>query len=119
MHELGIVVYVLDQVEALIQEKELPPVSKVTLMLGEVSGIIPDYLEDCFKWARARYPGLETSVLACEMIEAKTLCLDCQHEYRTLDFGKTCPHCHSTHTQLKQGNEALIKEIAVEERRNE
>ena len=47
MHELGIVFYIIDMVEELGQENCLSSVSKVNLRLGEVSGVIPDYLQDC------------------------------------------------------------------------
>ena len=51
MHELGTVFYVLDRVEELVAEHQLEKVGSVTLEVGEVSGIIPEYLVDCWKWA--------------------------------------------------------------------
>ena len=52
MHELGTVFYVIKEVEKLCDENELTTVGSVTLQIGEVSGIIPEYIVDCWNWAR-------------------------------------------------------------------
>ena len=54
MHELGIVFHVIKSVEEIAQENELTKVSAVTLSIGEVSGIVPSYLTDCWRWAADR-----------------------------------------------------------------
>ena len=51
MHELGVVFHVIDQIEELAEENQLTEVSVVTLQLGEVSAVIPEYLTDCWNWA--------------------------------------------------------------------
>ena len=50
-----------------------------------------------------------------ETLEAITYCEDCKGQYRTIDYGKTCPYCHSEHTYLLKGNEFNIKEIGIYE----
>ena len=49
MHELNIVTYVIDQVKEIAEQNELTEIDSVTLELGEVSGVVSDYLKDC--WA--------------------------------------------------------------------
>ena len=56
MHELGIVFHIMDGVERVAAENQLAKVSAVVLELGEVSGVVPDYLTDCWKWAAAKSP---------------------------------------------------------------
>ena len=51
MHELGTVFYVIREVEKVVEENHLTKVASVTLEIGEVSGIIPYYLTDCWRWA--------------------------------------------------------------------
>ena len=46
MHELGTVFYVIEQVEKVCKENDLTTVGSVTLEIGEVSGIIPMYIQD-------------------------------------------------------------------------
>jgi hydrogenase nickel incorporation protein HypA/HybF len=111
MHELGIVFHVIRSVKAVAEENNLTEISKVTLSLGEVSTVIPEYLTDCWAWAAAKEELLKDAELAIEMIPAVTYCEDCQQTYGTVEHGKICPYCKSEHTYLKQGNEAYIKEI--------
>ena len=67
MHELGIVFHVIKSVEEIAQENELTKVSTVTLSIGEVSGIVPSYLTDCWRWAADRTEVLSGSELNIEM----------------------------------------------------
>ena len=48
MHELGIVFYIIRDVEDVVEKNEVTEVKSVTLQLGEVSGVIPSYLLDVF-----------------------------------------------------------------------
>mgnify|MGYP003374888291 CR=1 FL=1 len=54
MHELGIVFHIIDSIEEVGRQNKLRRVSTVTLELGEVSGVVHTYLEDCWHWAAAR-----------------------------------------------------------------
>ena len=115
MHELGIVFHVIKSVEEIAQENELTKVSAVTLSIGEVSGIVPSYLTDCWRWAADRTEVLSGSELNIETIHAVTHCDDCGCEYDTVAHGKICPECGGEHTWLLCGNETMIKEIEVPE----
>ena len=114
MHELGIVFHVMDQIEALGKEQQLKKVESVTLEIGEVSGVVFDYFDDCWKWAVKKSELLAGSELKCEVIHAVTICNDCGKTYDTVTYGKQCPHCHSPNTVLVTGNEVMIKEITAE-----
>lgn len=47
MHELGVVFYVVKDVKKVAEKNHVEKVSSVTLEIGEVSGILHDYLTDC------------------------------------------------------------------------
>lgn len=112
MHELGVVFHVIKSVEEVARENELKEISGVTLQLGEVSGVVEDYLHDVWKWAVVnRSEIMHQAWLKIETIPAITFCEDCEETYPTVAHGKICPHCKSEHTYLIQGNEFLIKEI--------
>lgn len=115
MHELGIVFNIIDSVEEVARENAIERVSSVTLELGEVSGIVPEYLVDCWNWACAKKPPMEGCELVLETVPALTYCEDCGQTYGTVEHGKVCPHCGSSHTYLVQGQETVIKEIATPE----
>ena len=113
MHELGVVFYVVKDVKKVAEENHVEKVSAVTLEIGEVSGILHDYLTDCWNWAKKKEPLMEEAELKIEQIEAVTFCEECQKEYPTVEHGKICPYCGSENTYLLRGNEFLIKEIEV------
>ena len=46
MHELGIVVHISKTLEELAQENNITDIRRVTLQIGKVSGIVPEYLVD-------------------------------------------------------------------------
>lgn len=115
MHELGIVFNIIDSVEGVAAANGLSRVSSVTLELGEVSGIVPAYLTDCWNWACKKKPLMEGCELVLETVPALTYCEDCGQTYGTVEHGKICPHCGSGNTYLVQGQETVIKEIATPE----
>ena len=111
MHELGTVIYVIETVEKLAVENQLTTVGSVTLEVGEVSGIIPDYLSDFWLYARKKSDLLKDAELKIETIPGVTYCQDCKKTYPTVQHGKECPYCKSENTFLVIGNEYIIKEI--------
>ena len=115
MHELGVVFHVIKSVNKIAAENNVAKVTAVTIELGEVSTVIPEYLQDCWKWAAAKSELLPGAVLTVETIPAVTVCEDCGQQYPTVQFGRTCPHCQSARTHLLQGHEMLIKEIEAVE----
>ncbi len=115
MHEVGVVFHILDAIEEVLKENDLTRVGSVTLQIGEVSGIVPSYLDDVWGFACSKHDFMvEGAKLIQEPIHAVTYCEDCQRTYDTVEHGKTCPHCGSGNTYLLRGNEVLIKEIEAE-----
>ncbi|NLU23270.1 MAG: hydrogenase maturation nickel metallochaperone HypA [Clostridiales bacterium] len=114
MHELGLVSHVIKTVERICREQSLRQVCSVTLEIGEVSGVIPDYLTDCWYWSCKKTVYLRGAALRFETIPAVTLCENCGCQYPTVTYAKICPSCHSVRTHLLRGNELIIKEIEAE-----
>ena len=111
MHELSVVYHVIKQRDEVRKENDLTKIGSVTIELGEVSTVIPYFLEDCWKWAREKQDFLKECEIRIEPIHAITHCEDCGQDYDTVKHGRICPHCGSEKTFLLQGNEFLIKEI--------
>ena len=114
MHELGVVFKVAESVTKVAQQHGVNRIHSVTLEIGEVSTVIPEYLLDVWKWNCKRTPVLEDCELIIERIHAVTRCEDCQKTYDTVPQGRICPHCGSENTFLVTGNEFNIKEITVQ-----
>lgn len=115
MHELGIVTYVAKSVTKIAKEQDIQKVAAVVLEIGEVSGVVGEYLADCWNYFRKRYPVLTEAKLEYEALEAVTYCEECKKEYATVRYGRVCPHCGSGRTYLLTGNECNIKELKVYE----
>lgn len=111
MHELGLVFSVIKTVEELGKENNLSKVSVVTMEVGEVSGVVPMFLTDCWKWSVEKSELLKNSELKIETLKAVTFCEDCEKTYPTMEYAKICPYCKSEHTYLVTGNEVNIKEV--------
>ena len=56
VHELGIVYHIIRDVENVARANGVSRVSNVTLLLGEVSGVVPDLLLDAWRWAADKKP---------------------------------------------------------------
>lgn len=115
MHELGIVTYVAKTVTKIADEKGVEKIGAVILEIGQVSGIVGDYLVDCWNYFRKRYPVLSEAELQYETLPAVTYCEACKETYATVPHGRICPHCGSERTFLLTGNECNIKELKVYE----
>ena len=76
MHELGIVFHIIRTVEDVARQNDVTRIRRVTLQLGEVSGVVESYLQDCWKWAAAKSELLPGAVLTVETIPAVTVCED-------------------------------------------
>lgn len=111
MHELGIIVHISRTLEEVARENKLTEIGSVTLEVGEVSGIVPEYMTDCWKYYREKSGLLKGAELMIQTLPAVTLCEACKMEYPTVEFGKKCPFCGSQDTFLLTGNQCSIKEI--------
>lgn len=111
MHELGTVIYIMDEVQKIAEENKLTFIESVTIEVGEVTGIVPFYLEDFWNYSKKKSEILKDSTLKIEKIDAVTYCENCSGKYSTVKYAKICPYCGSDRTYLIQGNEFNIKEI--------
>ena len=113
MHELGIVVHVIKQVEALAKENKVSKVVELTLEVGEVSGVVKEYFVDAFNWAKKRTEYMQETKLNYIIIEGISYCEDCKDTFKTTEYGKTCPKCGGGHTYLITGRDVSIRDIKV------
>ena len=62
MHELGIAFHIIKDIDKIAEENHVKQVKSVTLELGEVSGVIPEYLVDVWNWANLILRSLKQSL---------------------------------------------------------
>lgn len=113
MHELGIVKHVLEQVDRAAEENGAEKVLRLTLEIGEVSSIVPQYFTDCFEWAKKKSERMKECELELIILEGISYCRKCKKTYKTTAFGRQCPYCKGTDTYLVTGNEMNIKDMTI------
>lgn len=110
MHELGILNSMIHTIERIIQEEGLTEVASLTLEVGELSGIVPHYIEEC--WPAARYKTfMEKTELNLITIPGMVKCKDCGEVFNAVSMQLVCPNCHSQNMQILEGNDFMIREI--------
>ena len=115
MHELGIVMNVVEQVEKVAKENGVKKVVKLNMEIGEVSSIVPDLFTDAFNWVKKKTETMRETELNLIILQAISYCRTCKKTYETIRYAKVCPHCGGNDTYLVTGNEINIKDIRVEE----
>ena len=114
MHEMGIVVQLTRTLDEITKREKIKKIGKVTVQVGEVSGVVDQFFYECWGYVKTNYPALADSELVLEPMTAITFCENCQKTYETMKYGKTCPYCKSGETYLVSGRECIIKEIEAE-----
>lgn len=109
MHELGVVLEIFDLVEDIMQEQKLKKVSSITVEVGELSGILPDYFSECWKVARLGGTFDETELKLIH-IPATARCV-CGAEYEMTKNNRICPECHKTDYEVIKGREFTVLSI--------
>ena len=111
MHELGLCDYLLKTVDRVVKDEGLTEVNSVTLEIGLLSGVVPQYMEDCWTAVTADTP-YEGVVLRIETVNGLARCLECGHEF-SVDLSRAlyCPKCVSQRLMPITGKEMTLKEI--------
>ncbi|MBQ6798967.1 MAG: hydrogenase maturation nickel metallochaperone HypA [Oscillospiraceae bacterium] len=111
MHEVGIISSMLKKIERIMEQEELTHVEKIVIEVGELSGVVPHYMEECYPAAVYKTRFAETKL---EMITIPGIlrCDECGMEFNGYQHDLCCPACgnRQKHTPLT-GRELLIKEI--------
>ncbi|MFQ3546788.1 MAG: hydrogenase maturation nickel metallochaperone HypA [Termitinemataceae bacterium] len=110
MHELGIIMNVVETVEDIARQNGLSTVQTLVLQVGELSPVIPHYIQECYP-AAVDGTLLQETELKIEIIPAEGICKECSEHFTILPNKGRCPHCGSNQWHLLRGKEFLIKEI--------
>ena len=110
MHELGVVIEVVKTVEKVVIENNLTTIDTLVLQIGELSSMIPKYIESCYP-AAVDGTILENTKLEIEIIPGNALFKECNKVFNLIENKSVCPHCHNKSWELLSGKEFMIKEI--------
>ena len=110
MHELGVVIEVVKTVEKVALENNLTKVDSVVLQIGELSSMIPKYVESCFPVA-VYNTSLKDAKLKIEVIPANGMCKICNKVFNVKENNGQCIYCNGNSWDLLSGKGFMIKEI--------
>jgi len=116
VHEMGIVLNIVRTAEQHAKYNQANKIARMTLEIGELSGVVPAYVRDCWS-AATENTMLDGSELVIHEIDGILTCSDCKREYLALENLKpdipVCPYCSSEKWTVKMGKDVQIVDIAV------
>lgn len=110
MHELGIILEVVEQVKQVALENDVAKIEKLILQVGELSSMIPKYMKKIYP-AAVDGTILEDSELVIETIPGNGKCRECGTVYNLVEEHAVCPDCGGKSFEMLSGDEFIIKEI--------
>ena len=110
MHELGICDALLKMVRNIAVEESLEEISRITVEVGSLSGVVPAYMSDCWE---AVTDGTELADVefVVEELEGTARCLDCGEEFPADSNRLRCPKCGGEKLTPLTGRDLTLKEI--------
>ena len=113
MHELSIVASLFEILEEKAKEKKAEKIVSVTLKVGALSGVVPEFLETAFNIYKKDTIASE-SKLKIEEVPLKIKCQQCGTEIVKDDFVFICEKCDSRDLDTLSGTELLLEKIEME-----
>lgn len=114
MHELGIVIQIVKQMESFMAENQVEKIDKLVLQIGALSSVYPAYIEDVYPIA-VEHSLLKDTELVIEQTPGIGACKTCDFSYDLIENKNICPKCQGTEFRVLTGTEFMIKEIHVPE----
>jgi hydrogenase nickel incorporation protein HypA/HybF len=112
MHELSIVMSIIDIAEKEIYKAGGGIVEEIELDIGQLSTIEMEAFD--FAWQQGiKGSFLEDAKLVVNRITGKAICLECDLEFPIENYYDSCPVCNGHFNQIIQGKELKVKTITV------
>ena len=112
MHELGVVIEVIKTVENIAIKNKLTKIDTLVLQIGELSSMIPRYIESCYP-AAVDGTLLQETKFKIEILPGNGICKDCNKVFNLIENNNKCPNRESEVWELLCGKEFMIKEIVA------
>ena len=113
MHELAITQNILDIVLNEAKSAQANKVTKINLVIGELSGTVSDCIQFYFDFLKKGNVA-EEAALDFKLVPAELRCRDCSNVFRPKDGAWICPNCNGTGLDVVSGQECYVESIEVE-----
>jgi len=113
MHELGVTENIVNLALAKAGEAKAGKVMRINLVVGELSGFVPDCIQFYFD-SLSKDTIAEGAVLHFESVATQLRCRDCGTVFRPEDTVWSCPKCGGRSVEIFKGRELYIESLEVE-----
>ncbi len=112
MHELGLVIDMVEIVERYAAQNRIKKVRKVVLTVGEGFSVVPHLMYNVYNKA-SHGTILEGSALELKLVDAAAECKGCGGRFNPLREKGVCPSCGDEDFTVLAGKEFEITSIEV------
>lgn len=110
MHELGVLNALVHTVEGIVKEEGMTEVEKIVIEIGELSGIVPRYIEQCYP-AAVYKTFMEKTQLELVVVPGIVKCRGCGEVFNAVQNDLHCPGCGGQDSEILSGNDMIVREI--------
>ncbi len=112
MHEIGLLRQLVRTVTSFAEENNVHDITEVAVDCGELSLVIPEYLEELYPVA-VKGSILETAKLRINIIPGLAECDECDEIFNVVEQKGFCPNCGSFQKTVLSGKDFSVREIVV------
>ena len=112
MHEIGLLRQLVRTVTAFAAENDVHDIAEVAVDCGELSLVIPEYLEELYPIA-VKGSMLENTKLTINIVPGLAECDECDEIFNVIEHKGYCPNCGSFEKTVLSGKDFTVREIVV------
>ncbi|HIX83671.1 MAG TPA: hydrogenase maturation nickel metallochaperone HypA [Candidatus Megamonas gallistercoris] len=113
MHEMALAEGILDIVLSYADKNEAQKVTEISILVGEMTGVVPESLDFCFTSLSAGTKA-EGAKLVLKHVPLIAKCLDCGEQTKIEKYNFTCPKCKSLRMEIVSGRELRVESLEAE-----
>jgi hydrogenase nickel incorporation protein HypA/HybF len=113
VHELSLVASVFEVLEDEARKHGARRVTRVTLRVGAMAGVVPELLESAFETYRTGTIA-ETARLEIAVVPVRLRCPECGSEAVREDTDFSCAGCGSRRVEIVEGRDLVVERVELE-----
>ena len=103
----------MDIVLGYADKNEAKKVTEISILVGEMTGVVPESLEFCFD-SLSKGTKAQGAKLVLKHIPLVARCLNCGNETKIERYNFTCPNCKSLRMEIVSGRELRVESLEAE-----
>ena len=112
MHELGIVIQIIKQLDDYVVAENIEHVEVIVLQIGALSSVYPKFVEDVYPIA-VEHTRFKDTKLKIEIAPGIGRCNACNFIYNLIENKNICPKCEKDQFTVISGLDFMIKQLLV------